>query len=172
MILKQTIQRGRRERRSRGVLLLVRRAAEATENKAGRLFQYHAGKKKRPQILERTEDVIVRELIRFDLETPLSPNVRRRITPASIGCQTSSPARCRISRWPNVRRTLLEHSLGQLLLLTRPVPRQILLRRGGISRRNRNQPGEPILRQEHQPGDEDERGGQDRHAGGFQKDAE
>ena len=37
----------------------------ATENKAGRLFQYHTGKKKRPQILERTEDVIVRELIRL-----------------------------------------------------------------------------------------------------------
>ena len=163
MILKQTIQRGRRERRSRGVLLLVRRAAEATENKAGRLFQYHAGKKKRPQILERTEDVIVREPVRFDLETPLSPNVRRRIAPASIGCQTPSPARCMISRCEVFR---------QLLLPTRPIPRQIPFRRSGISRRNRNQPGEPILRQEHQPGDEDERGGQDRHAGGFQKDAE
>jgi len=65
MILKQTIQRGRRERRSRGALLLVRRAAEATENKTGRLFQYHAGKKKRPQILGRTEDVIVRKPVRL-----------------------------------------------------------------------------------------------------------
>src|SRR6476646_9946267 len=65
MILKETSQRGRRERRSRGVLFIVRRAAEATENKAGRLFQYHADKKKRPQILGRTEDVIVREQIRL-----------------------------------------------------------------------------------------------------------
>ena len=62
MILKQTIQRGRRERRSRRVLLLVRGAAEAIENKAGRLFQYHAGKKKRPLILVGIEDVIVREM--------------------------------------------------------------------------------------------------------------
>jgi hypothetical protein len=61
MILKQTIQRGRRERRSRGVLLLVRRAAEATENKAGRLFQYHAGKKKRPPTPRGVEDVVVRD---------------------------------------------------------------------------------------------------------------
>ena len=64
----------------------------------------------------------------------------------------------------------LKHSLEPLPLLT--VPRQILLRRDGISRRYRNQSGEPILRQEHQPRDEDERGGQHRHPGGFQKDAE
>jgi hypothetical protein len=46
--------------------------------------------KKRPLILARTEDVIVRDLVEFDRETPLSPKRAAEDNTPSMECQTFS----------------------------------------------------------------------------------